>query len=85
MFDSVLANRERHRPLFGEMLRRFELDDRDGFSLADGTVLRQAAAACLACKRTEECAAWLAFHRGRHGAEAFCPNAPRFSALAGTA
>ena len=82
MFGRSRRKRELKSRLFGEMMRRFDLNEHGHFSLADEKLLRVAAAHCTHCQATEQCMAWLAHKNGIEGAFEFCPNAGAFADLA---
>ena len=85
MFDRLIQNRERHAKLMGEMMRRFGVLESDTISMNDAICLEGAARRCMGCRAVEQCERWMTATQGTRGAEAFCPNARTFAAIAGPA
>ncbi len=82
MFDRLMRNQERHAKLMGEMMRRFGVLEAGDISMTGATNLEHAARVCMGCRSVAECENWMATTKGTKGAEAFCPNARKFAALA---
>lgn len=74
--------RERKGELFGQMMRRFGVHQRNDPAYPEAAMLGLAAARCIHCRETQRCIAWLARTTGTQSAAEFCPNAATFAALA---
>ena len=83
MFGRMRKTRELKGRLFGEMMRRFGVTQRQDYGDVEGTMLHTAAARCIHCAEAARCRAWMEQTTGTEGAAEFCPNAETFAGLAG--
>ncbi|TCT08408.1 hypothetical protein EDC22_10984 [Tepidamorphus gemmatus] len=81
MFERLMANRERHARLMGEMMRRYGTLQGDTITICEAMSLERAARRCMDCGSVEVCARWMEQTEGTDGAERFCPNAKLFASL----
>ena len=81
MFGRMRRARKLRSQLFGEMMRRFGVTERQDYGYLEGTKLQTAAARCIHCSEVGRCKSWMEQTTGTEGAEAFCPNAGVFAAL----
>jgi hypothetical protein len=81
MFGRMRRIRELRSQLFGEMMRRFGVTERQDYGYLEGTQLHTAAARCIHCSEVARCKTWMEQTKGTEGAAEFCPNASTFAAL----
>jgi hypothetical protein len=76
-----LSQYARRTDLFGQMVRRLDVDLERACALELGTRLQRIVRSCALCRSVPECAAWLAQPADRAGPRRFCPNADKFDEL----
>jgi hypothetical protein len=81
MFGRMRRTRELKGQLFGEMMRRFGVIQRQDYAFAEGVALHTAAARCIHCGEAARCKEWMESTTGTEGASDFCPNAQTFATL----
>jgi hypothetical protein len=81
MFERLIANRERHARLMGEMMQRFGALQGDDVTISEAMSMERAARRCMDCGAVEDCERWMEQTEGTDGAERFCPNAKLFASL----